>query len=298
PFLHAKVREVLSDCALPISVLLFSFIGSYIFSDIELPVFKVHDRPIFNVAPFERLSAMNIVSAMGLGFLLALLIFIDQNIVVSLTNAPENRLLKGTAYHWDLMLSGLINILMSVLGLPWMHAAFPHSTLHVRQLAFVEQRVEGGHLYETIVQVKETRLTSLAANIFIGVSVLLLPLPLQWIPKPVLYGLFLYIALTSIDGNQMCDRMALLLKEQTSYPPTHYIRKVPQRKIHYFTFLQMMQLLVLCTFGMYPIPYMKMIFPLVMILLIPIRYVCGNFENYFLRFDIQLCLCEDIYTMY
>lgn len=47
------------------------------------------------------------------------------------------------------MLSGLINILMSVLGLPWMHAAFPHSTLHVRQLAFVEQRVEGGHLYET-----------------------------------------------------------------------------------------------------------------------------------------------------
>ncbi|XP_041828157.1 sodium bicarbonate transporter-like protein 11 isoform X2 [Melanotaenia boesemani] len=271
PFLHAKVREVLSDCALPISVLLFSFIGSYLFSDIELPVFKVHDRPIFNVAPFERLSAMNIVSAMGLGFLLALLIFIDQNIVVSLTNAPENRLLKGTAYHWDLMLSGLINILMSVLGLPWMHAAFPHSTLHVRQLAFVEQRVEGGHLYETIVQVKETRLTSLAANIFIGVSLLLLPVPLQWIPKPVLYGLFLYIALTSIDGNQMCDRMALLLKEQTSYPPTHYIRKVPQRKIHYFTFLQMMQLLVLCTFGMYPIPYMKMIFPLVMILLIPIR---------------------------
>lgn len=35
PFLHAKVREVLSDCALPISVLMFSFIGSYIFSDIE-----------------------------------------------------------------------------------------------------------------------------------------------------------------------------------------------------------------------------------------------------------------------
>ncbi|KAG7271016.1 hypothetical protein CRUP_038467, partial [Coryphaenoides rupestris] len=260
PFLHAKVREVLSDCALPISVLMFSFIGSYLFNDIDLPVFKVHDRPLFMVAPFERLSALNVLSAMGLGFLLALLIFIDQNIVVSLTNAPENRLLKGTAYHWDLMLSGLINILMSVLGLPWMHAAFPHSTLHVRQLAFVEQRVEGGHLYETIVQVKETRLTSLVANIFIGMSVLLLPVPLQWIPKPVLYGLFLYIALTSIDGNQMCDRMALLLKEQ-----------VPQRKVHYFTFLQMMQLLVLCTFGMYPIPYMKMIFPLFMILLIPIR---------------------------
>ncbi|MBN3304546.1 S4A11 protein, partial [Amia calva] len=278
---------------------------SFISNQYKFPVFNFYKREIFIVAPFNLLSPLSVLSAMGLGFLLALLIFIDQNIVVSLTNAPENRyplgpanrccsffclhrrlgfnlkmcvcvcvcvrLLKGTAYHWDLMLSGFINILMSVLGLPWMHAAFPHSTLHVRQLAYVEQRVEGGHLYETIVSVKETRLTSLAANLLIGVSVLLLPVPLQWIPKPVLYGLFLYIALTSIDGNQLCDRMALLLKEQTSYPPTHYIRKVPQRKIHYFTGLQMVQLLVLCTFGMYPLPYMKMIFPLFMILLLPIR---------------------------
>ncbi|XP_056103984.1 sodium bicarbonate transporter-like protein 11 isoform X1 [Rhinichthys klamathensis goyatoka] len=271
PFLHVKMREILSDCALPISVLVFSYVGSYVFNDIALPVFNFHEGPMFQIAPLDKLSGASVLSAMGLGFLLFILIFIDQNIVVSLTNAPENRLLKGTAYHWDLTLSGLINILMSVLGLPWMHAAFPHSTLHVRQLAIVEERVEGGHLYETIVSVKETRVTSLVANILIGVSLFLLPVPLQWIPKPVLYGLFLYIALTSIDGNQMCDRMALLLKEQTSYPPTHYIRKVPQRKIHYFTFLQMVQLLFLCAFGMYPLPYMKMIFPLLMFILIPIR---------------------------
>uniref|UniRef100_A0A8C1S028 Solute carrier family 4 member 11 n=1 Tax=Cyprinus carpio TaxID=7962 RepID=A0A8C1S028_CYPCA len=233
PFLHVKMREILSDCALPISVLVFSYVGSYVFNDIAC----------------ESLY-MFMLLCIGLG------------------RAP---LLKGTAYHWDLTLSGLINILMSVLGLPWMHAAFPHSTLHVRQLAIVEERVEGGHLYETIVSVKETRVTSLVANILIGVSLFLLPVPLQWIPKPVLYGLFLYIALTSIEGNQMCDRMALLLKEQTSYPPAHYIRKVPQRKIHYFTFLQMVQLLFLCAFGMYPLPYMKMIFPLLMFILIPIR---------------------------
>uniref|UniRef100_A0A8C1ETQ6 Solute carrier family 4 member 11 n=1 Tax=Cyprinus carpio carpio TaxID=630221 RepID=A0A8C1ETQ6_CYPCA len=271
PFLHVKMREILSDCALPISVLVFSYVGSYVFNDIALPMFNFHEGPVFQIAPLDKLSGASVLSAMGLGFLLFILIFIDQNIVVSLTNAPENRLMKGTAYHWDLTLSGLINILMSVLGLPWMHAAFPHSTLHVRQLAIVEERVEGGHLYETIVSVKETRVTSLVANILIGVSLFLLPVPLQWIPKPVLYGLFLYIALTSIDGNQMCDRMALLLKEQTSYPPAHYIRKVPQRKIHYFTFLQMVQLLFLCAFGMCPLPYMKMIFPLLMFILIPIR---------------------------
>uniref|UniRef100_A0A8C1NAV7 Solute carrier family 4 member 11 n=1 Tax=Cyprinus carpio TaxID=7962 RepID=A0A8C1NAV7_CYPCA len=259
PFLHVKMREILSDCALPISVLVFSYVGSYVFNDIALPVFNFHEGPVFQIAPLDKLSGASVLSAMGLGFLLFILIFIDQNIVVSLTNAPENRLMKGTAYHWDLTLSGLINILMSVLGLPWMHAAFPHSTLHVRQLAIVEERVEGGHLYETIVSVKETRVTSLVANILIGVSLFLLPVPLQWIPKPVLYGLFLYIALTSIDGNQMCDRMALLLKEQTSYPPAHYIRKVPQRKIHYFTFLQMVQLLFLCLQSVYVAEHMHVL---------------------------------------
>lgn len=59
---------------------------------------------------------------------------------------------------------------------------------------------------------------------------------------------------------------------QTSYPPTHYVRRVPQRKIHYFTGLQVLQLLLLCAFGMSTLPYMKMIFPLIMIAMIPIRY--------------------------
>ncbi|KAM9741602.1 solute carrier family 4 member 11-like isoform 2-T2 [Menidia menidia] len=271
PYLNDKIREVVSDCALPISVVTLSFIGSYLFIDIQLPVFNVHDGPIFKYPPFEKLTGMNALSAVGLGFLLALLIFIDQNIVISLTHVPEHKLLKGTAFHWDLMLTGFINILMSCLGLPWMHAAFPHSSLHARQLAKVEQHVENGHLYTTIVSVKETRLTSLVANILIGLSAFMLPIPLQWIPKPVLYGLFLYVAATSLDGNQMVDRMTLLLKEQTSYPPTHYIRRVPQRKVHYFTAVQIIQLIILCAFGMYPLPYMKMVFPLLMILLVPVR---------------------------
>ncbi|NWR42489.1 S4A11 protein, partial [Regulus satrapa] len=272
PYLHARVREILSDCALPISVLTFSVVGSYIFKEIEMSKFNYNaSDSLFVLAPVQSLSIGSVMSAMGLGFLLSMLFFIEQNIVASLTNAPENRLVKGTAYHWDLLLVALINTGLSVFGLPWIHAAFPHSPMHVRALAYVEERVESGHIYETIVSVKETRLTSLMANVLVGLSLLLLPFPLQWIPKPVLFGLFLYIALTSIDGNQLFERVALLLKEQTAYPPTHYIRRVPQRKIHYFTGLQVLQLLILCGFGMSPLPYMKMIFPLIMIGMIPIR---------------------------
>ncbi|XP_055368408.1 solute carrier family 4 member 11-like isoform X2 [Betta splendens] len=271
PYLNPRIREVVSDCALPVSVLMFSFIGSYLFSDIKLPVFSVRDGPVFSFPALDQLTGMNALSAAGLGFLLALLIFIDQNIVTSLTHVPEHKLLKGPAFHWDLMVTGFINVLMSCLGLPWMHAAFPHSSLHARQLARVEQHVESGRLHTTIVSVRETRVTALAANVLMGVSAFMLPVPLQWIPKPVLYGLFLYIAATSLDGNQMADRMALLLKEQTSYPPAHYIRRVPQRKLHLFTALQMIQLVIVCAFGMHPLPYMKMVFPLLLMLLVPVR---------------------------
>uniref|UniRef100_A0A493TNJ3 Solute carrier family 4 member 11 n=1 Tax=Anas platyrhynchos platyrhynchos TaxID=8840 RepID=A0A493TNJ3_ANAPP len=294
PYLHARVREILSDCALPISVLTFSVVGSYIFKEIEMSKFNYNpSESLFVLAPVQSLSIGSVMSAMGLGFLLSMLFFIEQNIVASLTNAPENRLVKGTAYHWDLLLVALINTGLSVFGLPWIHAAFPHSPMHVRALAYVEERVENGHIYETIVSVKETRLTSLVANFLVGLSLLLLPFPLQWIPKPVLYGLFLYIALTSIDGNQLFERVALLLKEQTAYPPTHYIRRVPQRKIHYFTGLQVLQLLILCGFGMSPLPYMKMIFPLIMIGMIPIRYETfpSKVWLYFSRSPMHFAFC-------
>lgn len=56
-----------------------------------VPVFNYHEGSLFRLAALEKLSGVSVVCAMGLGFLLALLIFIDQNIVVSLTNAPENR---------------------------------------------------------------------------------------------------------------------------------------------------------------------------------------------------------------
>ncbi|XP_048204847.1 solute carrier family 4 member 11 isoform X2 [Perognathus longimembris pacificus] len=273
PYLHPRVREVLSDCALPIAVLCCTLISSSCFREVEMSKFSYNPSGnLFKIAQMHLLSLEAIGSTMILGFLLSLLFFVEQNLVAALVNAPENRLVKGTAYHWDLLLLAIINTGLSLFGLPWIHAAYPHSPLHVRALASVEDSVENGLIHETIVNVKETRLTSLGASILVGLSLLLLPLPLQYISKPVLYGLFLYIALTSLDGNQLFSRVALLLKEQTSYPPTHYIRRVPQRKIHYFTGLQILQLLLLCAFGMSSLPYLKMIFPLIMIAMIPIRY--------------------------
>lgn len=60
---------------------------------------------------------------------------------------------------------------------------------------------------------------------------------------------------------------------QAAYPPNHYIRRCPQRKIHLFTFCQLVQLGVMCFFGFSPWAYVKMVFPVIILLLLPVRFV-------------------------
>nr|XP_053643908.1 solute carrier family 4 member 11-like [Cherax quadricarinatus] len=273
PYLNANKREALADYALPVAVIVLSFIGSYVFRDVKLEHFRYDNSyDMFKLPPLEILPYPAVFATMGMGFSLSMLFFMDQNIGSAMVNNPCNKLKKGPAYHLDLLVVALMNGFLSIFALPWMHACLPHSPLHVRSLADVEERVEQGHVYEIIVKVRETRLTGLFSNILIGLSIFLLPYPLAYIPTAVLDGLFLYMAVTALNGNQMFERISLLFMEQAAYPPNHYIRRVPQRKIHKFTGLQVVQLLVMCSLGFAPWPYLKMMFPVALLLLLPIRH--------------------------
>jgi len=274
PYLQAGKREALADYSLPIAVVTLSFVGSYVFQDIKAEQFNYDETDsAFTIPPMGDLSALAVLGAMGLGFALSLLFFMDQNITSAMVNNPCNKLKKGPAYHWDLFVVAVVTAFLSIFGFPWIHACLPHSPLHVRSLADVEERVDQGHVHEIIVKVRETRLTGVFSHILIGLSLLMLPYPLAYIPTAVLNGLFLYMAITSLNGNQMFERIMLLFTEQAAYPPNHYIRRVPQRKIHQFTGCQVVQLMVMCLFGFAPFAYMKMVFPLIILLLLPLRHV-------------------------
>ena len=98
----------------------------------------------------------------------------------------------------------------SVFGFPFLHAVLPHSPLHVKCLADTEERVENGYVRDIVVRVRETRLTNLFSNILIGISMLFLGYVLEYIPTAVLDGLFLYLALTALYGNQVRSQKFLL----------------------------------------------------------------------------------------
>uniref|UniRef100_A0AAQ4PG63 Anion exchange protein n=1 Tax=Gasterosteus aculeatus aculeatus TaxID=481459 RepID=A0AAQ4PG63_GASAC len=61
---------------------------------------------------------------------------------------------------------------------------------------------------------------------------------LKFIPMPVLYGVFLYMGVASLNGVQFMDRLQLLLMPAKHQPDLIYLRHVPQRRIHLFTFIQ------------------------------------------------------------
>ena len=213
-------------------------------------------------------------AALGPAILVAVLVFLDQNITARLVNSPDHQLHKGTAYHLDLALVGLLMGICSLFGLPWLVAATVRSINHVRSLATSEEVVSpGGETRERIIHVRENRITGLGIHLLIGLSLFLLGY-LKLIPMAVLYGLFLFMGVVSMSGNQFFERLSLWLRDPSLYPSTHYIRRVPLRTIHKFTALQVVCLGVL---WIVKTSVLGIVFPLFIAILVPVRFIAGRF---------------------
>jgi len=69
--------------------------------------------------------------------------------------------------------------------------------------------------------------TGVTSHVLIGLSLLFID-QLQLIPRPVLDGLFLYLAVTALHCNQLFERIMLLVTEQVR-PSTHLFSCNPFR---------------------------------------------------------------------
>ena len=164
----------------------------------------------------------------------------------------------------------LLNVVLSMFGLLWMHGALPQAFLHLRSQADVEDRLVDGKIQEVIVKNRESRVAILLAHLLM-VPTYFFAHYIQLFPTAIFHGLFLYLAYTSAVGNEFCQRLQLLFTEQSAYPPVSYIRHVPQRVVHTFTAIELSQLVLLLAIGFSPWPVVEMIFPVVIFAFIPIR---------------------------
>lgn len=215
-------------------------------------------------------------AAVGPAILASVLIFLSQNITARLVNSPENKLTKGDSYHLDLAVIGGLVGLCSLFGWPWMVAATVRSLAHVRSLAVIEDSVRDGKSHDEIIHVLENRITGVAIHLLILGTLLVLPL-LKYVPMATLYGIFLYMGFVSLRGIQFIDRLGYWLMDSALYPINHYTRRVPTRTIHLFTLVQFVCLAVLCLINVSPYEPIRILFPIFIALLVPIRTMLSHF---------------------
>ncbi len=274
-----SVREFLADFGPTIAILSMALVAFLARGAIEVDELKAPEtfsttsgRPW--LVPFLTAPVWVIFSSIIPALLCCVLVYLDQNITARLINSPDNKLKKGEAYHLDLGLVGVLVGVCSLFGLPWLVAATVRSLNHVRSLATTEEVFDkGGTAHTRILHVLENRVAPLAIHVLVALSLLLLPY-LKYIPMPVLFGLFLYMGVVSIKGNQFFERLSLWATDPALYPSTHFVRRVPTWVMHGFTMVQLLCLVVLWVVKSSAI---GILFPLFIALLVPIRILLNRF---------------------
>lgn len=269
--LRPWARNFLADFGTVIAIGLMCFVGYLMRYDTNLPHIAVPSdfslSPADHLVPIMNLPAWAIALAALPGLFAAVLIYLDQQITARVVNSPHFNLTKGPAYHLDLGLVGLLTALCSVLGWPWLVAATVRSLNHVAALSttHAEDSPTGPHVVSE--GVLENRVTGLGIHLLVGASLFLVPL-LAKVPMACLYGIFLYMGIASLSGNQFAQRITLWARDPELYPPTHYLRQVRVKSVHLFTLIQAGCLVLL---WVVKTSVLAVLFPLILALLIPIR---------------------------
>ncbi|XP_062518366.1 sodium-driven chloride bicarbonate exchanger-like isoform X2 [Corticium candelabrum] len=202
-YLPARARQIVSDYAVVVAVI-FWIVIDVAFS-VDTPKLSVPDKfqPTRNDREFvispvpSGFPAWAPFAAILPALLVTILLFMDQQITGIIVNRKENKMKKGAGYHLDLFIVCILFFICSLLGLPWVVAATVQSITHVNSLQVFSKTQAPGE-QPKFLGIREQRVTSLVVSILAGVSLLMTPL-LNIIPMPVLYGLFLYMGVASLQ---------------------------------------------------------------------------------------------------
>ncbi|XP_028274441.1 electrogenic sodium bicarbonate cotransporter 1-like isoform X1 [Parambassis ranga] len=270
-FFPTTVRKLISDFAIILTILLFCGVDALVGVDTPKLIVPREFKPTsplrgWFIPPFGGNPWWVYLAAALPALLVTILIFMDQQITAVIVNRKEHKLKKGAGYHLDLFWVAILMIVCSFMGLPWYVAATVISIAHIDSLKMETQTSAPGE-QPKFLGVREQRVTGIFVFLLTGLSVFMAPI-LKFIPMPVLYGVFLYMGVASLNGVQFMDRLQLLLMPAKHQPDLIYLRHVPQRRIHLFTFIQVLCLALLWILKS---TVAAIIFPVMILALVAVR---------------------------
>ncbi|XP_061556736.1 solute carrier family 4 member 1a (Diego blood group) [Phycodurus eques] len=194
--------------------------------------------------------------------LVFILIFLESQITTLIVSKPERKMVKGSGFHFDLLLLVTMGGISSIFGVPWLSAATVRSVTHANALTVMSKGPK-----PEIEKVLEQRISGILVAILVGVSIYMEPL-LKMIPMTALFGIFLYMGVTSLNGIQMWDRILLLITPKKYHPSDAYATRVSTMRMHLFTLIQLVCLALLWGVKMSPF---SLALPFILLLTVPLR---------------------------
>uniref|UniRef100_A0A9J8DIL2 Anion exchange protein n=1 Tax=Cyprinus carpio carpio TaxID=630221 RepID=A0A9J8DIL2_CYPCA len=271
PFFPTTVRKLISDFAIVLAILIFCGVDALVGVETPKLIVPSEFKPTspnrgWFVPPFGGNPWWVYLAAALPALLVTILLFMDQQITAVIVNRKEHRLKKSAGYHLDLFWVAVLLAVCSFMGLPWYVAATVISIAHIDSLKMETETSAPGE-QPKFLGVREQRVTGVFVFILTGLSVFMSPI-LKFIPMPVLYGVFLYMGVASLNGVQFMDRLKLLLMPAKHQPDLIYLRHVPLRKVHLFTFIQ---LLCLALLWILKSTVAAIVFPVMILALVAVR---------------------------
>eukprot|EP00095_Tigriopus_kingsejongensis_P007769 maker-scaffold154_size301342-snap-gene-2.21 protein:Tk07769 transcript:maker-scaffold154_size301342-snap-gene-2.21-mRNA-1 annotation:"sodium-driven chloride bicarbonate exchanger-like isoform x17" len=266
------VRAMVSDFAVIIALFTMTILDAYLNVDTPKLFVPSSFTPTWSgrswvIDPFGGNPWWTAIVAFAPALLATILIFMDQQITVVIVNRKENLLQKGCGFHLDLFVVALMIIVCSVFGFPWCEASTVPSIIHVQSLKMESESTAPGEKPQFL-GVREQRATHVLAFLLIGLSVFMAPV-LGYIPMPVLFGVFLYMGTASINGLQLVDRISLFFMPKKFQPDLPYLRRIPLKRVHLFTLIQ-----ILCLAALWVIKDIKqtsILFPIMLVVMVGVR---------------------------
>uniref|UniRef100_A0A8C2IVK3 Anion exchange protein n=1 Tax=Cyprinus carpio TaxID=7962 RepID=A0A8C2IVK3_CYPCA len=194
--------------------------------------------------------------------LVFILIFLESQITTLIVSKPERKMVKGSGFHLDLLLLVFLGGVASIFGVPWLSAATVRSVTHANALTVMTKGPR-----PQIQRVLEQRVSGILVAVMVGVSILMEPI-LKMIPMTALFGIFLYMGITSLSGIQLWDRILLLITPKKHHPPVPFVTRVPTMRMHLYTLIQVICLVILWAVKS---STFSLALPFVLILTIPLR---------------------------
>uniref|UniRef100_A0A8C1PEL3 Anion exchange protein n=1 Tax=Cyprinus carpio TaxID=7962 RepID=A0A8C1PEL3_CYPCA len=246
-FFPGSLRRVIGDFGVPIAILIMVLVD-YSIQDTYSQKLSV-PRGFSVTSPDKRGWIVNPLGSDGQfpiwmmfasilpALLVFILIFMETQITTLIVSKKERMLVKGSGFHLDLLLIVTLGGTSALFGLPWMAAATVRSVTHANALTVMSLSIVIGDL-------------------------------LRQIPIAVLFGIFLYMGVMSLNGIQMTERILLLLMPPKYHPDHTYVRKVRTLRMHLFTAIQVVCLAVLWAVMS---TVASLAFPFVLIMTVPVK---------------------------